>query len=83
MIRTRLPASPSVPDPIRRDRDDALDLLPHIPALRRYALLLTCDRDSADDLVQECLLRAIAHADRFQPGTKRLMQLLGQGALQD
>lgn len=44
-------------------------LVDHIPALRRYALFLCQDRDRADDLVQECLLRAMAHLDRFQPGT--------------
>ena len=32
----------------------------HIPALRRYALALVRDRDGADDLVQDCLERAVA-----------------------
>lgn len=31
----------------------------HIPALRRYAWALVRDRDRADDLVQDCLERAI------------------------
>jgi RNA polymerase sigma-70 factor (ECF subfamily) len=31
-----------------------------IPALRRYALALARDRDAAEDLVQDCLERAIA-----------------------
>lgn len=31
-----------------------------IPALRRYARGLTRDRDAADDLVQDCLERAVA-----------------------
>ncbi len=30
-----------------------------IPSLRRYAVALLRDRDSADDLVQDCLVRAI------------------------
>ena len=32
---------------------------PHIPALRRYAFALTRDHAAADDLVQDCLERAI------------------------
>ena len=31
-----------------------------IPALRRYARALARDRDRADDLVQDCLERAVA-----------------------
>ena len=34
---------------------------PQIPALRRYARALTRDRSTADDLVQDCLERAITH----------------------
>jgi RNA polymerase sigma factor (sigma-70 family) len=34
-------------------------LEPHIPALRRYAWALLRDDDAADDLVQDCLARAI------------------------
>jgi len=33
---------------------------PQLPALRRYARALTRDRDAADDLVQDCLERAIS-----------------------
>lgn len=40
-----------------------------VPRLRRYARYLTRDADRADDLVQECLLRAIARFDSWQPGT--------------
>jgi len=31
-----------------------------IPALRRFARALVHDRDEADDLVQDCLERAVA-----------------------
>lgn len=41
----------------------------HIPALRRYARALLRDRDQADDLVQDCLVRAINAADQWEPGT--------------
>lgn len=40
-----------------------------IPRLRRYARFLASDFDRADDLVQECLSRAIAKIDSWQPGT--------------
>jgi RNA polymerase sigma-70 factor (ECF subfamily) len=33
---------------------------PHVPALRRYAWALTRDGDAADDLVQDCLTRALS-----------------------
>jgi RNA polymerase sigma-70 factor, ECF subfamily len=35
-------------------------LAPHIPALRRFARALLRDPDAADDLVQDCLARAIS-----------------------
>ena len=38
-----------------------------MPALRRYARALTHDVDRADDLVQDCLERAIARRGLFQP----------------
>jgi RNA polymerase sigma-70 factor (ECF subfamily) len=37
----------------------ALLIEPHIPALRRYAFGLTQDHAAADDLVQDCLERAV------------------------
>jgi RNA polymerase sigma-70 factor, ECF subfamily len=40
-----------------------------IPRLRRYARALTRDAARADDLVQSCLVRAIAKAHLWQPGT--------------
>ncbi len=40
--------------------DDIAALIePHVPALRRYAWALLRDDDAADDLVQDCLERAI------------------------
>ncbi|GAB0118882.1 sigma-70 family RNA polymerase sigma factor [Acidisoma sp. 7E03] len=38
-----------------------------IPALRRYARALTHDRDRADDLVQDCLERALRKRALFRP----------------
>jgi RNA polymerase sigma-70 factor, ECF subfamily len=40
-----------------------------IPRLRRYARCLRREPDHAEDLVQECLLRAIEKIDTWQPGT--------------
>jgi RNA polymerase sigma-70 factor (ECF subfamily) len=40
-----------------------------IPRLRRYARALTRDATRADDLVQSCLVRAIAKSHLWQPGT--------------
>jgi len=40
-----------------------------IPRLRRYARALTHDASRADDLVQSCLLRAIAKQHLWQAGT--------------
>jgi RNA polymerase sigma-70 factor (ECF subfamily) len=44
-------------------------LLSHIPALRAFAFSLCASRDQGNDLVQETLLRALAHLDDFQEGT--------------
>jgi RNA polymerase sigma-70 factor (ECF subfamily) len=47
----------------------ATDLEANIPTLRRYARRLTRDVASADDLVQNCLLRALTRSHLFEPGT--------------
>lgn len=41
-------------------------LLDTIPELRRYARSLLRERDTADDLVQDCLERALAHLDNWR-----------------
>lgn len=41
----------------------------HIPALQRYALSLARNAVVADDLVQECAVRALTKADLYKPGT--------------
>src|ERR1700754_2204894 len=40
-----------------------------LPRLRLYALSLTHDRDRANDLVQETVLKALAGRNSFKPGT--------------
>ena len=40
-----------------------------IPHLRRYAGALTRDRADMEDLVQDCVERALSRSDQFEPGT--------------
>lgn len=51
------------------ESDVRAELLEAVPALRAFARSLTGDGDTADDLVQETLVRALANLDRFEPGT--------------
>ena len=44
-------------------------MLAALPNLRAFALSLANTRDVADDLVQDTIVRALAHIDQFQPGT--------------
>jgi RNA polymerase sigma-70 factor (ECF subfamily) len=43
-------------------------ILAEIPRLRRYARALLRDRDAADDLVQDCLERALLRIDNWRTG---------------
>jgi RNA polymerase sigma-70 factor (ECF subfamily) len=45
------------------------ELLAAIPSLRAFAISFTNNRDRADDLVQETILRAWANIDKFAPRT--------------
>src|SRR3546814_292494 len=49
--------------------EQAAEIQEHIPALRRFARGLTGTVDAADDLVQDCLVKAIANYHRFREGT--------------
>ena len=56
------------PDPM----NDMLRLVePVIPALRRYARALVRNRATADDLVQDCLERAVSHWGQRREGDPR------------
>lgn len=44
-------------------------MLGAIPSLRAFAISLSGNVERADDLVQETLMRALAHADSFAPDT--------------
>jgi RNA polymerase sigma-70 factor (ECF subfamily) len=52
------------PEPELRDA-----LLAAVPSLRAFAISLCGQVDRADDLVQDTLLRALSHIDRFERGT--------------
>jgi RNA polymerase sigma-70 factor, ECF subfamily len=44
-------------------------MLAAIPGLRAFAISLCGNADRADDLVQETLIRGLAHINSFEPGT--------------
>lgn len=45
------------------------DILACLPHLRAFARSLTGDRDRADDLVQDAVLRALSAHEQYTPGT--------------
>ncbi|MDO5529629.1 MAG: RNA polymerase sigma factor [Paracoccus sp. (in: a-proteobacteria)] len=47
-------------------RDEIVD---HLPALRAFALSLTRESSSADDLVQDTIVKAWTNIEKFQAGT--------------
>lgn len=67
MARPRRPRA----KPLTRVLTPALsrDILAAVPRLRAFAVSLTASTDRADDLVQETMVRALAHIEQFQPGT--------------
>ncbi|AUN33768.1 RNA polymerase (plasmid) [Niveispirillum cyanobacteriorum] len=44
-------------------------LTDHLTALRRYAFVLTRSADEAEDLLQDCLAKAVASAAQWRPGS--------------
>jgi RNA polymerase sigma-70 factor (ECF subfamily) len=56
------PRDPAPPDP----RDE---LPEHLPALRAFAISLTRNVATADDLVQDTIVKAWTNVDKFEPGT--------------
>lgn len=49
--------------------DPRSELVDHLPALRAFAISLTRDGSSADDLVQDTIVKAWTNMDKFQAGT--------------
>lgn len=56
---------------VAKERTDmpAEDFVSHLPVLRRYARALVHNTADADDLVQDCLVRALSRVNLFHPGT--------------
>jgi len=51
------------------DMDPKDELVTHLPALRAFALSLTRNRATADDMMQDTVLKAWTNMDKFQVGT--------------
>lgn len=51
------------------DLDPKDELVTHLPALRAFALSLTRNGATADDMMQDTVLKAWSNMDKFQPGT--------------
>jgi len=62
-------SNPKVPRASEKHGDPRNELVDHLPALRAFALSLTREGSSADDLVQDTIVKAWTHIDKFQPGT--------------
>ena len=45
------------------------EAIPHLDALKSFALKMTNDLDEADDLVQDTMLKAFRFFDKFEKGT--------------
>ncbi len=58
--------APTAPSGTGDPRDE---LVSHLPAMRAFALSLTRNASQADDLVQDTVVKAWSHFDRFAPGT--------------
>jgi len=50
--------------------DPRNELVDHLPALRAFALSLTRNGATADDMVQDTVVKAWTNIDKFKPGTK-------------
>lgn len=51
------------------DLDPRDELVTHLPALRAFALSLSRNSATADDLVQDAILKAWTNIDKYTPGT--------------
>jgi RNA polymerase sigma-70 factor (ECF subfamily) len=62
-------ARSDVPKPRVVEQDLQEQILRLLPRLQRYARVLTRDVSAADDLVQDCLARALGKIHLWEPGT--------------
>ena len=68
MPSVRSPAEGSEPSAVS-DREWRDQVVGMIPALRAFAWSVSRNGADADDLVQDTLIKALSHRDRFQAGT--------------
>ncbi|XDA99417.1 RNA polymerase sigma factor [Sulfitobacter sp. LCG007] len=52
-----------------KSTDAREELVDHLPALRAFALSLTRNGATADDMVQDTVVKAWTNIEKFQPGT--------------
>jgi RNA polymerase sigma-70 factor, ECF subfamily len=64
------PSRPSAEDAIASEDDLRSALSQHLKRLWRYAIVLSRQRDVADDLVQATCVRALERADQYSVGTR-------------
>ena len=62
-------AQSNLPRPAALNQDLNRGILAVLPRLRRYARILTRDVAAADDLVQDCIARALEKIDLWEQGT--------------
>lgn len=63
-------------NPAKDNADISSILISYVPVLRRYARGLVHNKSDADDLVQDCLVRALSKMHLFEPGTNLKAWLL-------
>jgi len=51
------------------ERDPRDEILDHLPALRAFAMSLTRNTHSADDLVQDTIVKAFSNFEKFETGS--------------
>ncbi|MDL2402821.1 RNA polymerase sigma factor [Rhizobium mayense] len=76
-VKSEPPARPAIPKnanlaegAIASEEDIRAGLSQHLTRLWRYAVVLSRQRDVADDLVQATCVRALERADQFAAGTR-------------
>ncbi|NSX54000.1 RNA polymerase sigma factor [Parasulfitobacter algicola] len=52
-----------------KNADPRDELVEHLPALRAFAMSLTRNNSTADDMVQDTIVKAWTNIDKFDPGT--------------
>ena len=61
------PTDPRPDGPHPTDPRD--EIVEHLPSLRAFAVSLTRNSATADDIVQDTIVKAWSNIDKFQPGT--------------